>query len=398
MLNVPFYIAARYLVSKSKQNAINIINGISAFVVVVAAAALFIVLAGFAGLEKFSVTFASVFDPDLKVTPATGKTITVTDSLLKQLSAIEGVAQYTKVIEERVFLNFKQKNHIAYIKGVDENYGNVNAIDSILGYGSWVLSKQSVVIGNGISNTLGMGIFDRNNRLQIIVPKPGEGSITSTSKPFNEAFVIATGIYQVTEELDKKYVFAPISMARELASIPANQVSFIELKLTEGANPEVVRTAIETLFSNKVVVKNREQLNDALYRMLNTENIAIYLIFTLVLIVALFNLAGAITMMILDKKENLKTLYAMGVTLKQLRLIFFLMGALITVIGGLLGLGIAYVLLYVQQVSPFVFISPSLPYPVAPKVTDMVVVMLTITVLGFGASKIAANRVSKALL
>ncbi|WP_281763727.1 ABC transporter permease [Neptunitalea lumnitzerae] len=397
-MNVPFYIAARYLVSKSKQNAINIINGISAFVVVVAAAALFIVLAGFAGLEKFSVTFASVFDPDLKVTPATGKTITVTDSLLKQLSAIEGVAQYTKVIEERVFLNFKQKNHIAYIKGVDENYGNVNAIDSILGYGSWVLSKQSVVIGNGISNTLGMGIFDRNNRLQIIVPKPGEGSITSTSKPFNEAFVIATGIYQVTEELDKKYVFAPISMARELASIPANQVSFIELKLTEGANPEVVRTAIETLFSNKVVVKNREQLNDALYRMLNTENIAIYLIFTLVLIVALFNLAGAITMMILDKKENLKTLYAMGVTLKQLRLIFFLMGALITVIGGLLGLGIAYVLLYVQQVSPFVFISPSLPYPVAPKVTDMVVVMLTITVLGFGASKIAANRVSKALL
>lgn len=397
-MNVPFYIAARYLVSKSKQNAINIINGISAFVVVVAAAALFIVLAGFAGLEKFSVTFASVFDPDLKVTPATGKTITVTDSLLKQLSAIEGVAQYTKVIEERVFLNFKQKNHIAYIKGVDENYGNVNAIDSILGYGSWVLSNQSVVIGNGISNTLGMGIFDRNNRLQIIVPKPGEGSITSTSKPFNEAFVIATGVYQVTEELDKKYVFAPISMARELASIPANQVSFIELKLTDGANPEVVRTAIETLFSNKVVVKNREQLNDALYRMLNTENIAIYLIFTLVLIVALFNLAGAITMMILDKKENLKTLYAMGVTLKQLRLIFFLMGALITVIGGLLGLGIAYVLLYVQQVSPFVFISPSLPYPVAPKVTDMVVVMLTITVLGFGASKIAANRVSKALL
>ncbi|GLB53441.1 membrane protein [Neptunitalea chrysea] len=397
-MNVPFYIAGRYLVSKSKQNAINIINGISVFVVVVAAAALFVVLAGFAGLEKYSLTFASVFDPDLKITPKTGKTITITDAKMNDLRNISGIASYAKVIEERVFLNFKNKNHIAYIKGVDANYGNVNAIDSILGYGGWVLSDNTVVIGNGISNTLGMGIYDRKNRLQIIVPKPGKGSVASTSKPFNDAFVIATGIYQVTEELDKKYVFTPIDMAQHLASIPNNEVSFIEVKLAKDANQKAVIKKIEHLYDGRVVVKNREQLNDALYKMLNTENVAIYLIFTLVLIVALFNLAGAITMMILDKKENLKTLYAMGVTLKKLRLIFFLMGGLITVLGGLTGLIIGYVLLWVQQVYPFVFISPTLAYPVVPKVTDMAIVMVTITILGFGASKIAANRVSRRLL
>lgn len=397
-MNVPFYIAGRYLVSKSKQNAINIINGISGFVVVVAAVALFVVLAGFAGLEKFSLTFASVFDPDLKIGPASGKVFTVTDEQFTQLQNTPGVVACTRVVEERVFLNFKDKNFIAYIKGVDDNYEKVNPVDSILGYGNWLLSTNTVVIGNGISNALSMGIYDRINRLQIIVPKPGKGSITGTDKPFQEAFVTATGIYAVTEDLDKKYVFAPLYMARELASVPGNSVSFVEVKTTPTANKQQLIANITKIFNGHVFIKDRQQLNDALYRMLNTENVAIYLIFTLVLIVALFNLAGAITMMILDKKENLKTLYAMGVTLLQLRRIFFLMGALITVLGGLLGLGIGYVLLYIQQVHPFVYISPSLPYPVVAKVTDMGIVMLTITVLGLTASKIAANRISKQLL
>lgn len=397
-MNVPFYIAGRYLVSKSKQNAINIINGISAFVVVIASVALFVVLAGFAGLEKFSLTFASVFDPDLKVAPATGKTFVVTDDQLAQLQKTPGIVACTRVVEERVFLNFKEKNFIAYIKGVDDNYDRVNPVDSIVGYGNWLLTTNTVVIGNGISNALSMGIYDRVNRLQIIVPKPGKGSITGTAKPFQEAYVTATGIYQVTEDLDKKYVFAPIDMARELASVPQNSVSFLEVKTVAGANHKKLIPAIQKIFNNRVTVKDREQLNDALYRMLNTENVAIYLIFTLVLIVALFNLAGAIIMMILDKKENLKTLYAMGVTLPHLRRIFFLMGALITVLGGLFGLAIGWVLLYVQQVHPFVYISPSLPYPVVAKVTDMGIVMLTIMVLGLAASKIAANRITRQLL
>lgn len=397
-MNIPLYIAGRYILSKSKQNAINIINAISAFVVVVAAAALFIVLGGFAGLEKFSLTFVSYFDPDLKIAPKTGKTFTVTSDMLTQLQNVEGVKAYTRVVEERVFLNYKQKNHIAYIKGVDDNYPEVNPVDSILGYGNWLLTTNTVVIGNAISNTLSMGVYDRVNRLQIIVPKPGEGSITSQAKPYKEAFVMATGIYQVSDELDKKYVFASLNQAQELASLPPDQVSFIEIKTTPGANQSAVVAGIEKVFHNKVTVKNREQLNDALYRMLNTENTAIYLIFTLVLIVALFNLAGAITMMILDKKENLKTLFAMGVTLRQLRSIFFLMGALITVLGGLTGLAIGYILLFIQEHFPFVYLAPSLPYPVVAKVTDMAVVMLTITVLGLIASKIAANRISRRLL
>lgn len=366
--------------------------------VVIAAAALFIVLAGFGGLEKFALNFTSVFDPDLKVFPETGKTFQVTPKELEALENTPGIAAFSKVVEERVFLNFKQKNHIAYIKGVDGNYGNVNPIDSILGYGNWSLTNNTVVIGNGISNILSLGLFDRNNSLQIIAPKPGKGSITSQQKPYNDVFVSAVGIYNVTEEIDKKYVFAPLQVAQQLTSLPPDAISYIEIRLTPDADVAEVQNALKTVFKEAIYIKNREQLNDALYRMLNTENIAIYLIFTLVIIVALFNLAGAITMMILDKRENLKTLFAMGVTLKQLRRIFFLQGILITVLGGCTGLLIGGLLVFIQQVAPFVYIPPALPYPVVLKFTDFVIVLATITILGVFASKIASNRISEALL
>ncbi|SFU27498.1 lipoprotein-releasing system permease protein [Pustulibacterium marinum] len=370
----------------------------SAIVVVIAAAALLIVLSGFGGLEKFSLSFASVFDPDLKVVPVTGKTFSVTPNQLDAISKIEGISAYSKIIEERVFLNFKQKNHIAYIKGVDANYGNVNPVDSIVGYGTWTLTDNTVVIGNGISNTLSLGIFNRNDALQIIVPKPGKGSITSQAKPYREAFVTATGIYQITEELDKKYVFTTFDLARDLTSIGDNEVSFLEIKTTKNADNDKIIEQLKTVFNNNIAVKNRKQLNDALYKMLNTENVAIYLIFTLVLIVALFNLAGAITMMILDKKDNLKTLYAVGITVPQLRNIFFLQGTLVTVGGGLLGILIGVILLIIQQNAPFVYIPPSLPYPVVIKISDILIVFSTISILGCSVSRMAANRISKKLL
>lgn len=397
-MGITLYIAKRYLFTKSKQNAINIINAITAFVVIIAALALFVVMSGFAGLEKFSLSFTSVFDPDLKVVASTGKTFSYTKEQLQKLEQTNGVVAVTKVVEERVFLNFKQRNHIAYIKGIDDNYGNVNAVDSILAYGNWTITDETVVIGNGVSAILGLGIYDRTNALQIIAPKPGKGSITSTSKPYNEAFVMATGIYQLTDDLDKKYVFTSLQLAQQLIQKDAQTLTGIEVKLQPDANQADVAKHIQNIFGSDIEVKTREQLNDALYKMLNTENMAIYLIFTLVLIVALFNLAGAIAMMILDKKQNLKTLFALGITVQELRKIFFSLGTLVTLIGGSIGIILGVIAVYIQTVSPFVYMTPSLPYPVQIKVTNIFIVFITISVLGISASKIASNRISKKLI
>ena len=379
--------------AKSSQNVINIINRVTAFVVVLGGAALFIVLAGFAGLKNFTLSFSSTFDPDLKVFPKTGKYLLLTDQDTLKLSQLSSVAHFTKVLEEQVFLTHNQKNHIAYIKGVDAEYPKVNDVDSILVLGNWELSPPSVIVGATIFNNLGLNLLDGSSPLQIVVPKAGKGSILNDPMPYRQAFSVVQGIYQLTEELDKKYVFSSLDEAQFLLGLSKGQVSAIEVKLAPNADEKQVAEQLSQLFQEPVVVKNRAQLNDALYRMLNTENIAVYLIFILVLIIALFNLVGAIIMMILDKKDDLQTLYALGMNEKQMRQIFFWQGTMASVIGALIGIALGVAVVLLQQHFEFVMISPTLAYPVAITSLNVLIVLATIVVLGVLASLVASSRV-----
>ena len=234
------FIARRYLFSKSSNNAINIITIISAISIVAGAAALFIVLSGFSGLKEFSLSFSSIFDPDVKVIPASGKTIRLTPKQESQLKEIPGVAQYTKVIEERAFLEYRGKNHIAYIKGVDTNYRRVNPIDSTLLYGSWITPQEHVAtIGFGISRILSLGVNNFQNLLQVMVPKPGTGQITDPTQAFNSSQLVVSDMFQVNEELDNKYVFVNLDFARELLNYDDNTLSSLEIKTTSNAFPLV---------------------------------------------------------------------------------------------------------------------------------------------------------------
>ena len=391
--NAVLYIAKRYSFAKSSQNVINIINKVTAVVVVLGAAALFIVLAGFAGLKDFTLSFSTTFDPDLKIFPKTGKYLSLAATDTLKLQQVEGIAHFTKVLEEQVFLTHNQKNHIAYIKGVDAQYPLVNAVDSIISLGQWNTTPPSVVVGGIIFNKLGLNLADGNSPLQIVVPKAGKGSILNDPMPYRQAFTVVGGIYQLTEDLDKKYVFSSLPQAQFILGLQPNQVSAIELKLTPTANQRNIITQIEHSFSQPIDVKNRAQLNDALYRMLNTENIAVYLIFILVLIIALFNLVGAIIMMILDKKDDLYTLYALGFSQQQLRRIFFWQGVIASVTGALIGIAIGLAIIVSQQQFSFVKITPTLPYPVSITLLNTIVVFATIVVLGVLASWIASSRV-----
>ena len=397
-MNFPFYIARRYLFTKSSNNAINIITIIAAIGVFAGAFSLFIVLSGFSGLKDFSLSFTNEFDPDLKIFPETGKNFTFTEAQKEKLLAISGVQAYSETIEERVYLDYKSKAQPAYIKGVDANYRKVNSIDSAIVFGTWLTQSEfQVVAGNGISRLLSLNTFDYNNLLDVMVPRPGKGQITNSAQAFNKESVIVTGIYSINEELDNKYIFTNIQFARNLLEMEEGQVTAIELKVDPTANMEVVRGEVGKIFGDKVSMKDRAQLNETLYKMLNTENLAVYLIFTLVLIIALFNVIGSIIMVILDKRENIKTLHNLGATKRSIRNIFFLQGSLMTIVGGLLGLLCGLILIYLQLQYNFVMITPSLPYPVKIKAENIILVFLTISILGISASYIAASRSKSAL-
>ena len=398
-MNFPLYIAKRYILSNSKNNAINIINRIASLGIIVGAMALFVVLSVFSGLKVFSLSFTNDIDPDLKISSTLGKSFLISPSQEDQIKKINGLVSYTKIIEERVLFTFDGKQEVTYLKGVDANFSKVNAIETKLFNGQWLKpNTYQVVVGYGISQKFSMGILDFNRQLEVLVPKPGKGAIENPEQAFNKTDLIPVGIYAISEDLDSKYVFADLGLVQELLEYKTNQVSGIEIKTKTDADESTLTEQLQTIFNNKITVKNRAQLNESLYKMLNTENIAVYLIFTLVIVVALFNLIGALIMMILDKKGNLKTLFNLGTEIKDLRKIFLLQGTLLSVFGGIIGLVLGIIIVLLQQHFQLIMITPTLAYPVIFSIENVLIVMGTIVTLGFVASLIASSRVSKKLL
>ncbi len=374
----------------------NIINFITFLVIVIGSASLFIVLSGFAGLKTFSLSYTNIFDPDLKASPITGKVFSITPEQENKLSNIQGIVSFSKELEEQVSLTHRGKNLFAYIKGVDGDYTKTTEMDSALIYGNWSLEQQQGVVGIGITHKLGLSVNNRSP-LIIIAPKPGKGSI-SQSRPYNELPLVISDVYSVEETLDKKYVFTNLTLVQALLEKDSTQVSGINFKLSPDVDAVQIRDHIYEVFSNTIVLKTREEQNSTLYRMLNTENLATYLIFTLVLIIALFNVVGAIIMMILDKQQNSKTLYSMGSTIKELRRIYFVQGILVTAAGGVIGVALASLLIWSQLAFGWLKITPSLAYPVEYQLINVGIVLATIIILGIIASKIASSRITKKLI
>ena len=374
----------------------NVINFITFLVTVIGSAALFVVLSGFAGLKTFSLSFSNTFDPDLKALPASGKFFSISPNQEEQLAQIEDLAFYSKELEEKVYLKHREKGHIAFIKGIDTNYTHVMGMDSMLLYGTWRINSQEAVAGIGITNILGLTVNQYQNPLVVLALKPGKGSLTQ--KSLKTKSLVLSGVYSVEENLDKKYVFAELPSVQQLLEKLPNQVSGVNFKVTDKKQLADVKNKIAAVLGKEVIIKDRQELNSTLHRMLNTENLATYLVFTLVLIIALFNVVGAIIMMILDKLQNLKTLYSLGTTLKELRSIYFVQGILVTGLGGLIGVGLASLLIWSQIAFGWLKIIPSLPYPVEYQFINVLIVFGTIFILGVIASKIASSRITKKMI
>lgn len=397
-MGFPLYIAKRYLFSKSSTNAVNIITAVSIFLIVIVTAVLVVVLSGFSGIKEFNLSITSVIDPDLKVLPEQGKTFIFTADQQSALNQIKGLDQYTLVIEERAYLEFKGKTHLAYMKGVDERYTQVNPVDTTLQWGQWPeVGEPAFAIGTGVARNLSIGIGDYRNLMTILVPRPGKGLSTDPTQDFNSSKAVASGIFEAGE-ISQDHIFGNIDFVGKLLNYPADRISSIDLKLNPSADEQQVRLAVAEIFEQPMLIKNRIELNDALHKMLNTENLMLYFVCTLILIIALFSFVGSMIINILDKKRNIKTLSDLGASLREIRLTFFLQGALIIVIGGIVGMLIGLLIAYLQQTFSLKMITASLAWPMKIEWTNLVIIYVLIVVLGLVASRLAASRINQRMI
>ncbi|RRJ91661.1 ABC transporter permease [Paenimyroides tangerinum] len=399
-MNVPFYIAKRYAFSKSKTKAINTITKISTIGILVSSMALFVVLSVFSGLKTFNLSFTNEIDPDLVIEPVHGKSISVTENEIQKLNNLKEILAYSFVVEERVVFNYGEKQLVANIKGIDSLYNKVTNIDKHILYGDWLLpNTNQVVLGQIISNNLSVGTYTDEHFLEVLAMKPGEGAFDSPEDAYNKFTLYPSGIYSLqNSDIDGKYIYADIHLAQELLEWNKNQFSKIEFKVANEFSENQAKKALVGIFGDKYQIKNRSELNDSLHKMLQTESIAIYLIFTLVIIVTLFSLAGALIMMILEKKENLKTLNDIGISIRNLKRIFLFQGMILSTFGAILGLLLGLGIVFLQYKFQFITISEQVPYPVEINFSNAIIVFLTIFILAFFASLLASTRINKKYL
>lgn len=356
--------------------------------------ALFVVLSVFSGLENFALSFGNAIDPDLVILPKKGKLINISNHQEKELHSIKAISAFSKVIEDRVVFTYGEKQLVAIVKAVDANYTKTIAIADYIPYGRWLdTNTNDAVLGFGLANELSAGMFSNDKLLEVLAMKPGEGLITMPEDAYVKLPLYPSGIYSLNNvETDNKYIYTDFSIGKDLFGITSNQASKIEFKLNDSSKESLVTSEIQRVFGEEVTIKNRAQLNEGLYKMLKTESLAIYLIFTLIIIVTLFSLTGALIVIILEKKAHLKTLSDIGFTHQSLKRIFLYQGLIISIGGVLIGLTLGMIITLLQQQFGWVKTSEDFPYPVVFKWQNSLLVLSTIVILGTIASYIAANR------
>ncbi|UPT65795.1 MAG: FtsX-like permease family protein [Sphingobacteriales bacterium JAD_PAG50586_3] len=387
-MNLPFFIARRYLFSKKSHNIINIISAISTFTVAVVTAAMVIVISAFDGLEKTITDLYNAFDADIVISPAQGKTFKA-DSLFEQkLRTSPIVSDIGYALEESVFLRYGDKQTIATIKGVSNNYAKISGIDTLIVDGDYDLGNDTMAyatVGYGVGMKLGLAINDIFTPLNIYSVKRNSVNSANAIDAVASRAVMAIGIFSVQNqpEYDNKYVITPLWFAQELLS-RERQYSTVELKLKPGINVRDAKTELEGLLGEGYIVKNRYQLHEVLYKVINSEKWAVFMILSLILLTAIFNIMGSLTMLIVEKQSDSETLKAMGADSSMLRTIFQTEAFLITLIGTLSGVGAGLLLCIGQIKFQWILMAGegSMPYPLHIRWADVGIIALLVMFIG----------------
>ena len=377
-----YKIAVRYFFSKDKKTIVNRINGFAFFMIVSAACVLLLVLSGFAGLKDFGLTYTSSFDPELKIVPQKGSYFVVSQDKLDMIKGIEGVLDASPVIEEKVALSNELNSGAVMLKGVYDDYYMGKMLDSLSLIGAFSPNKlNAIYLGADLASSLEVVMSDDFSLLATAAKKDSR-SLFSFS-PFNTKTLDIEGVYQISSDIENKFAFTSLKTLSSLIGVGENSYTSIEIVSDGSINKSDLEKEVNNLFASNFSVLDKQDLNPALYKMLNTENIAVYLIFSLVALISMFNLVGSITIMMVEKRKDLRVLEILGGQKKDFNNIFFSLGVFTTVFGTGLGLGVAWLLITIQNFYSFVYVPGTpIPYPVSLTASNVIIVFTTIVFMG----------------
>ncbi|MGZ3758028.1 MAG: FtsX-like permease family protein [Mucilaginibacter sp.] len=401
-MNTSLYIAKRYLVSGKKMHAINIISGITMMGVLIGSAALIIVLSVFNGFEKVILSLYSNFTPEIRIEPRLGKTFDPTLPYFQSLHKDARVFSYTEVLEEKALIKYGDKTFIGNMEGVSDGFLKNKMLDSTIQAGSFTLSgngRPYAVIGSTIQYELSVNIHDPLSVLEVYSPRRGIVVSINPLDEFRLQSITPSGVFSVQQDFDNIMV-VPLSFARDMLGQPKN-VSAIELNFNNGTDISAVQQEIIDKLGNSFTVKNRRQQNAELYKTLNYERWAIFMILTFVLIIAAFNIVGSLTMLVIDKRKDIAVLTSLGANKQTIQGIFFFEGMMIAVAGSIIGVVLGTTVCLLQEHYGFIKIGGKMTvidaYPVALNPVDFVLVFFTVGLISVIASGISARLSVKGL-
>ncbi|MBQ9216186.1 MAG: FtsX-like permease family protein [Prevotella sp.] len=393
-MNFPFFIARRYLFSKKSTNVINIISGISVVGVAVATMALVVTLSVFNGFHDLVASFFTSFDPQLKIVPAIGKTVAADDPSLTQIRQLPQVEVATESVEDEALVIYKERQAMVIIKGVDDNFNQLTHInDILLGDGEFSLHAANIdygIPGIRLAEQLGTG-YTYEQPLKVYAPRrEGQLDMANPTDAFEEEELYSPGvIFSVKQsKYDKNYILTSIAFARRLFD-QQGMLSSLELRLKPGSNFESVKSEIKKLAGDKFIVKDRFEQQDDTFKIMKIEKFIAYIFLTFILVVACFNIIGSLSMLIVDKKDDVVTLRNLGASDKQIVRIFLFEGRMISAIGAVVGILFGLALCWAQQEFGLVALGSSSgsfvvdAYPVSVHPEDVILIFVTVLVVGF---------------
>lgn len=406
-MHLPVYIAKRYFFAKKSHNIINIISGISVAAIAIGTMALIVVLSVFNGFQDLVESLFNTFNPDLVITIKQGKTFQADDLPSEKLKILPSVEKYTEVVEENALIRYREKQYIATIKGVSNGFEKNNPLDSMMADGAFVLEQGEnnyTVVGAGVAYYLNVNLNDYTTPLMIYVPKKGANISLNPEEAFNSEAIFPSGIFSIQQDFDTKYLLLPLRFARQLLNYN-QEVTSVEILLEKGANLEKVQTEVEKICGDRFTVKNRFQQQELLYKIMKSEKWAVFLILAFILFIATFNVVGSLSMLVLDKQEDITTLRNLGADNRLIKNIFRTEGLLISLGGAFLGLLLGFAICLLQQEFGWIKLQSSgstfviSAYPVQMKLIDFLSVFATVFVIGIAAAwfpvrKIKAKKVA----
>lgn len=393
MKNLSLLFAKRYLVSRKSHSVINIISVVSAFAIGVPVAAMIILLSVFNGFESLVKSMYKEFDPDIAITAAEGKTFAVDTFALDRLLAVEQVEGYSFTLEDNALLEYRGRQVIATVRGVDSLYHNVVPIEGMITggrYQLWFGSLAQAVVGQGIAYNLGVrrGLFDR---IKVLVPRRG-GHFSSLMpvNSYKQDEVFPEAVFMLDAETDNKYIIVPLEFTRELFDYPSGATTLM-VRLRDGANPDAAREAISAQLGDDYKVLTRYQQKASIYKIMVSEKWGIFAIILMVMVIASFSIIGSLVMLVIDKRKDIRTVLTIGGSIGLARSIFVKEGMLVSMIGAVGGMAVGLLFCWAQATWGFIKIPADTflvsSYPVEVRAQDVAVVIVAFIAVSYIITK-----------